>query len=92
MITKEGIQNHERLDYRMSDPTTQSNYLDIATRHFSLEWMVDFEAQTISGKAVYELEVRREGVHEVMCVFTLVVVFPAAFGLARGSVYTLSCS
>ncbi|KIM63388.1 hypothetical protein SCLCIDRAFT_756607 [Scleroderma citrinum Foug A] len=50
----------------MSDPTTQSNYLDIATRHLSLEWMVDFEAQTISGKAVYELEVRREGVHEVI--------------------------
>lgn len=75
----------------MSDPTTQSNYLDIATRHLSLEWTVDFEARTISGTALYELEVRREGVREVMYVFSL-VIFPAAFRLARGSVYTLNCS
>ncbi|KAL4071200.1 peptidase family M1-domain-containing protein [Scleroderma yunnanense] len=50
----------------MLDPTTQSNYLDIATRHLSLEWTVDFAVQTISGKAVYELEVRKEGVREVI--------------------------
>ena len=91
LITKDtvGIQANITTTNEMSDPTTQSNYLDIATRHLSLEWTVDFEAQTISGKAVYELEVKREGVREVMSVF---IFSPLLFGLpcaARARRWTL---
>ncbi|KAG6331249.1 hypothetical protein ID866_7842 [Astraeus odoratus] len=50
----------------MPDPTTQSNYLEIAARHLSLDWTIDFNAQAISGRAVYELEVRKEGVYEAI--------------------------
>ena len=74
-FTKGPQNQHERFVYdlhSMSDPTTQSNYLDITTRNLSLEWEVDFEMQLIAGKAVYELEVKKEGVREVMCVFALV--------------------
>ena len=82
---------YERFVYdfhSMSDPTTQSNYLDITTRNLSLEWEVDFEVQLISGKAVYELEVKKEGVREVMCVFALVASL-VTFCLSSGSMTSI---
>jgi leukotriene-A4 hydrolase len=48
------------------DPTTQSNYLDIYTTHISLDWLVDFDKETISGSAIHKLTVASSGVNEVM--------------------------
>ncbi|KAI6159444.1 peptidase family M1-domain-containing protein [Pisolithus thermaeus] len=50
----------------MADPTSQSNYLSIATRHLSLEWTLDFLTRTVRGTAVYELDVKGDKVAEVI--------------------------
>ncbi|KAG6849471.1 hypothetical protein H0H93_008198, partial [Arthromyces matolae] len=50
----------------MSDPTTQSNYLQITTTHVSFDWFLDFDAQIISGSATHRLLVKEDGVKEVI--------------------------
>jgi leukotriene-A4 hydrolase len=50
----------------MTDPTTQSNYLDVSTQHVVFHWHVDFEIRVISGSATHDLIVRKDGVEEVM--------------------------
>jgi hypothetical protein len=37
------------------DPTTQSNYLEIASKHVSFEWAIDFEEQIISGSVIVQV-------------------------------------
>ena len=49
------------------DPTSQSNYTQIATTHVSLDWTVDFEKRCIHGSATHQL-VAKEDVSEVMYV------------------------
>ncbi|KAG6829889.1 hypothetical protein H0H92_003022, partial [Tricholoma furcatifolium] len=49
-----------------TDPTTQSNYLQIATEHISLDWTLDFDAQIISGSITHHLLVKEDGVREVI--------------------------
>ncbi|KAF9218882.1 zincin [Gyrodon lividus] len=49
----------------IADPTTQSNYLKIATENVILEWTIDFEKQCIHGSAMHEL-IAREEVSEVI--------------------------
>jgi leukotriene-A4 hydrolase len=48
------------------DPTTQSNYWQIASEHVSLDWAVDFAAQIISGSATHRMNVLVDGVEEAM--------------------------
>ena len=50
----------------MEDPTTQSNYLQIASEHVSLEWTIDFDQRVITGAALHHLLVKEEHVEEVM--------------------------
>ncbi|KAK2459750.1 hypothetical protein APHAL10511_008182 [Amanita phalloides] len=50
----------------MSDPTTQSNYLQIASEEVSLDWKLDFEKQTIAGTIVHTLRAKEDGVKEVI--------------------------
>jgi len=50
----------------MSDPTTQSNYLNIASENISFDWKLDFEKQTISGTATHTLRANEDGVQDVM--------------------------
>jgi hypothetical protein len=51
----------------MTDPTTQSNYLDVSTQHVVFNWHVqDFAIRVISGSATHDLIVRKDGVEEVM--------------------------
>ncbi|KAG6853530.1 hypothetical protein C0991_003450 [Blastosporella zonata] len=50
----------------MVDPTTQSNYLQIATEHVSFEWTLDFDLQIVSGSATHHLLVKEDGVKEVV--------------------------
>jgi leukotriene-A4 hydrolase len=50
----------------MPDPTTQSNYLQIATEHISLDWKIDFKTQIIAGSVIHDLKVREDDVNEVM--------------------------
>jgi leukotriene-A4 hydrolase len=49
-----------------SDPTTQSNYLDIATQHASLDWTIDWTNKIISGSITHLLKAKEDGVNEVM--------------------------
>jgi len=51
------------------DPTTQSNYHDIATKHIDLKWNVDFKSQSVSGTANLQLVAKKDGVNEVVYVF-----------------------
>jgi leukotriene-A4 hydrolase len=48
------------------DPTTQSNYWQIASEHISFDWSVDFTAQTVSGSATHRMKVLLDGVEEAM--------------------------
>lgn len=50
------------------DPTSQSNYTQIATTHVSFDWTVDFEKRCIHGSATHRL-VAKEDVSEVMYVY-----------------------
>ena len=52
----------------MADPTTQSNYLQIASEHVHFDWALDFHARTISGSATHHLLVKEDNVKEVMWV------------------------
>ncbi|KAJ6469011.1 peptidase family M1-domain-containing protein [Mycena vitilis] len=48
------------------DPTTQSNYREIASEHISLDWSVDFAAQIVSGSATHRMKVLLDGVQEAI--------------------------
>ncbi|KAH7920495.1 hypothetical protein BV22DRAFT_1114838 [Leucogyrophana mollusca] len=49
----------------MPDPTSQANYLQITSQHFSLDWKVDFEEKTISGYVIHDLIANEDNVKEV---------------------------
>lgn len=49
-----------------ADPTSQSNYLQIATKHVAFDWKVDFENKVITGTATHDLVAKADGVSEVM--------------------------
>jgi leukotriene-A4 hydrolase len=50
----------------MPDPTSQSNYLRVATQHASFDWAVDFERKVLSGSVVHDLIVKEDDVKEVV--------------------------
>ncbi|EGN94342.1 hypothetical protein SERLA73DRAFT_188178 [Serpula lacrymans var. lacrymans S7.3] len=50
----------------MPDPTSQSNYTQIATSHLSLEWNVNYSRRFIAGSATHTLIARQDGVNEVV--------------------------
>ncbi|EDR02480.1 uncharacterized protein LACBIDRAFT_253885 [Laccaria bicolor S238N-H82] len=50
----------------MADPTTQSNYLEIATDRINFEWNVDLETSVLGGNATHTLIVKQDGVSEVI--------------------------
>ncbi|KAF7978977.1 hypothetical protein HWV62_44229 [Athelia sp. TMB] len=50
----------------MSDPTTQSNYLQITSQSLHLEWNVDFEKTEITGSVSHDLLVNEDDVTEIM--------------------------
>lgn len=49
-----------------ADPTTQSNYLSIASYHVDLAWELDWKNQQISGSVVHHMRARNDGVKEVV--------------------------
>lgn len=55
------------------DTASQSNPHEIATEHIAFDWHVDFDAQTLSGSATYQLKVKKAEVSEVMYVIDLQV-------------------
>jgi hypothetical protein len=52
----------------MSDPTSQSNYDQVATDHVDFEWSLDFDRRVIKGTATHHLIVKGNNVKEVMFV------------------------
>ncbi|TFK38633.1 peptidase family M1-domain-containing protein [Crucibulum laeve] len=50
----------------MSDPTTQSNYTQIASENVAFDWTVDFQARVIHGSASHKLRVKEDGVKEII--------------------------
>ncbi|KAJ7630308.1 peptidase family M1-domain-containing protein [Roridomyces roridus] len=48
------------------DPTTQSNYKQIASQHVVFDWSVDFDAQVLSGSATHRMIVLADGVDEAI--------------------------
>ena len=69
-IRVEGIFSRQlevpKLPSIMTDPTTQSNYLQIATEHVTFDWNVDFEDRVIAGSAIHRLLVKEDDVRQVM--------------------------
>ncbi|KIY73540.1 Metalloprotease [Cylindrobasidium torrendii FP15055 ss-10] len=49
-----------------TDPTTQSNYLDIYSEHVSLTWNIDWTKKIITGTATHDLIVVKDDVTEVI--------------------------
>ncbi|KAH7921995.1 hypothetical protein BV22DRAFT_1121755 [Leucogyrophana mollusca] len=49
-----------------TDPTSQSNYVQIATTHVAFDWAIDYDRKFISGSAVHDLLVKAESVTEVV--------------------------
>ncbi|KAJ6620129.1 peptidase family M1-domain-containing protein [Mycena sp. CBHHK59/15] len=48
------------------DPTTQSNYWQIASEHVTFDWTIDFIAQIISGSATHRMNVLSDDVEEAI--------------------------
>ncbi|KAJ7746548.1 peptidase family M1-domain-containing protein [Mycena metata] len=48
------------------DPTTQSNYSQIASKHVAFDWTLDFTNQVIAGSATHHLNVLVDGVSELI--------------------------
>ncbi|KAJ7223250.1 peptidase family M1-domain-containing protein [Mycena pura] len=48
------------------DPTSQSNYWQIASKHITFDWSVDFKTQTLSGFATHRMTVLLDGVGEAI--------------------------
>ncbi|KAJ7743783.1 peptidase family M1-domain-containing protein [Mycena metata] len=48
------------------DPTTQSNYSQIASAHITFDWSVDFTAQIVSGSATHRMNVLVDDVAEAI--------------------------
>ncbi|KAF7340280.1 Leukotriene A-4 hydrolase [Mycena venus] len=48
------------------DPTTQSNYWQIASEHITLDWSVDFTAQILAGSVTHRMSVLLDGVEEAI--------------------------
>ncbi|KAK7019843.1 leukotriene A-4 hydrolase [Favolaschia claudopus] len=48
------------------DPTTQSNYQQIASGHIDFDWSVDFSAQVLSGSATHRMKVLVDDVNEAV--------------------------
>jgi leukotriene-A4 hydrolase len=53
------------------DPTTQTNYTEIASEHLALDWHVDFDAKIVSGSVIHTLRVKEDDVKEVVYVRSL---------------------
>lgn len=51
-----------------SDPTTQTNWQDVASEHVDFDWAVDFDKQTLSGSVTHTLVWKKADVREVMYV------------------------
>jgi leukotriene-A4 hydrolase len=49
-----------------ADPTSQSNYLQIATKHITFDWTIDFDNKVITGTATHELIAKFDEVSEVI--------------------------
>jgi hypothetical protein len=64
------------------DPTSQSNYHQISTKHFLLDWSIDFQEKVTKGSITHELTVHESDVEEVMCVRYLVDVMPVLMYIA----------
>ncbi|KAI5833346.1 zincin [Schizophyllum commune Tattone D] len=48
------------------DPTTQSNYLAVASQHVHFDWDVDFENEVLAGSSTHDVRVLQDGVGEVI--------------------------
>lgn len=49
-----------------TDPTSQSNYLQVFTEHVSFDWAIDFKNRIIKGSATHDLRVKEDDPKEVM--------------------------
>lgn len=48
------------------DPTSQSNYHQISTKHFSLNWSIDFHEKVIKGSIAHDLTVHESDLKQVI--------------------------
>jgi leukotriene-A4 hydrolase len=56
------------------DPTTQSNYDQVATEHVDFDWRLDFQNRVVQGSATHQVIIKAENVHEVMSVSFIIHV------------------
>ncbi|KAI0825316.1 peptidase family M1-domain-containing protein [Trametes gibbosa] len=49
-----------------SDPTTQTNWQDVASEHADFDWSVDFDKQTISGSVTHTLVWKKADVRQAI--------------------------
>ncbi|KAI5118514.1 hypothetical protein M0805_007683 [Coniferiporia weirii] len=68
----------------MPDPTTQSNYRSVVTKHVAFDWDVDFDRKLISGSATHTLLVEDNVAAEV--VFDTMDLNIASVGISGESV------
>ena len=50
------------------DPTSQANFLQIASEHIHFDWNIDFNAKAILGSATHTLLVKEDDIKDVMYV------------------------
>ncbi len=48
-----------------ADPTTQTNWQEVASEHVDFDWAVDFDKQTLCGSVTHTLVWKKADVREV---------------------------
>ncbi|KAH7334057.1 leukotriene-A4 hydrolase [Rhizoctonia solani] len=48
------------------DPTTQSNYTEITTKHVHFDWVIDWNQRVISGSATHDLIANQDNINQVV--------------------------
>lgn len=58
-----------------NDPTSQANFLYVASEHIHFDWSINWDASAIFGSATHSLLVKESGVKEVMLVYLTWIPF-----------------
>ena len=49
-----------------NDPTSQANFLQVASEHIDFDWNINWDAKAIFGSATHTLLVKGDDLKEVM--------------------------
>ncbi|CEL62166.1 leukotriene-A4 hydrolase [Rhizoctonia solani AG-1 IB] len=65
-VTNTSAPKHALTEMVVHDPTTQSNYDEITTKHVHFDWLIDWKKRIILGSATHDLIANQDNVKQVV--------------------------